>query len=300
MNPAVVDTPTEYPLEFQPGECWTVPDRLVAVVLEANEYAVIFQDKISEDENEMQDLDFVSGQTLYSVQRFQDHLKKNQALKTLAPNPKRFEAARLKYFELKHSGKIIDPKNLPRTEEEAANLSVSETFLYEKKIVPPPPQYLNTKAFHWLKAGLSGSHFVCKLWDPHQWNWVFPNGLIDPTGALGFVKQHHCLAMIVEEVGSEETLESFSARLVTFLKRNRFLFDSEHLLRQMKKLGENETLVKDGKLPTFTFTYHVLPGVSDDGLIVNASLGDEMKLQVFFDGVVNREFIPNNEIRIWA
>lgn len=284
-------------IEIKKGQYWIRGIDLIAFVLECNEYGVIYQVKIDKGPNDTVVFDFEAGQELMSPDRFRKLLNDTNA-RMYQVEPKMAELALIMFENKLQDGLVYQPKVLPRDPESSADLIEYEHYTVERNIVPPLIRDRKKKAFHWLKAGASDT-MVPKLWDPDLDNWTLPNGDIDLSARLGFVKGYGHLAVAYPNQADEETLERQVDRTVDFLKSENFFFDAKWLKELLLSFGvvaftESDELITEpsATVPAYDFIKHV----DEDGLVVYYVLGKTVKARLVFPEIQNNEFIGKNGV----
>ncbi|HXQ33789.1 MAG TPA: hypothetical protein VN843_07245 [Anaerolineales bacterium] len=291
----VVSKP-DYYIPITRGQYWVKNSRVIAFVLEVNDYAVIYQKQVSLSDHDDVVFDFNAGQEILTIQSFREMLEKSDAC-IFNVNPSLVDLSLKVYRKKIADREILNFKTLPRNEDEARDLSDIENYKVKKMIIPPPFRYRKKKTLHWLKAGVSGEFMVCKLWDPEIDNWVLPNGKMDRTALIGYVNGYLSIAQTEFPGNDKETFDELISRIIDFLRQKNMLFDERYVRKSIKQLD-----------PSFLFPFisrEHLDGVLDKDVYIlpcedtnPKGHKDEVRFPVYdliFEMVTDRHESSNKE-----
>lgn len=302
LNTNVVDYKT---VKIDKGQYWIRHNNLVAFVLDVNQYAVIYQFKVNLEESlDQLVFDYEAGQELMTIDTFRKHLNDKDAI-MVYPEKSAVDSALKVYQSMLKNNQIFQPKTLPQTEKEYKELLEYEHYTLNLRIIPPPIEYRKKKGLHWFKAGTSGTHFVCKLWDPDIDNWVYPTGSVDITSGIGFVSEYLAPADVKSDKKDKEDYQDLVNRIVVLLKRHTFFFDEDFIRDQIHKFkpllsGSDDVNTYDN-VHIYHLTYNVSGDIeqhNNDKLHIYLSLDDRVLWQFVFEGIQNNQFIPNKSVEL--
>lgn len=291
------------------GQYWVRHDRtVIAFVLETNEFGILYQNKVNISDDDAV-FDFEAGQEVSTIEYFRTYLKTHRAY-LIYPQAHLITLA-VDAYRRKLAGRMIfNPKALPRNEDEYNELSEYERYTQTLRILPPPIRYRKRKGYHWLKAGMAGKQFVCKLWDPEiipYGNWILPNGELDLTASLGFVNGYYGPAELNDKDDRTETFSELKARLVEFLRKKGFMFDQKFINEQMDRFDLfnktensisgyiNGTINQVTKMVTYPY-YEIYFVILGTALVINMVYDHKLCHSLEFNNLQNKEFIPNQSV----
>lgn len=310
-NPTVAEPvlePINYKkIEITQGQYWAIHNQLVAFVVEVNQYAVIFQDRIDISEDEKTVFDFEGGQSLMTIDNFREYLEERRA-EIVNPGESAVKAALVMYQSKLRNKEIKIPQMLPRDPDAYHNLRDKEVYATKKRIIPPPRKMRSRRGVHWLSVGAAGTQFSAKMWSPELDNWVFPDGTVDYSSKIGFVSGYHGLIAYLDDNNETLTFDEVLNKIVDMLRKKMFMFDENRIRSDLKLIQDKikTSSIQPDNLDKFYPNYEIKltqyqPVDKDGNLIQNGTtnLGiylfynNEQVHQVLYTGILNREFIPN-------
>lgn len=277
------------------GQYWIREQEVVAFILELNEYAVIYQARTTLDPDKGESImDFEYGQEMLLIDEFRSLLEKQRATQVFPGEPLIAECLSVFTSKLVER-KILAPKILPRDQDDVDEYITQTHYIQRRSIIPPPKRYRNLRSLHWLRAGVSGTTYVCKMWDPIVDNWVTPAG-VDVSAAVGFVKAYDSMVAVLEQEKEIESTDALIQRITTLMRSVGFFFDERHI---QIELGKQRSRLSDDPINTATcHRYHLSLRLFESKAILYLSLNHSVVKEIDFGMVENGEFIPNQPVTV--